>query len=29
MAFARRLHRVKVNRYGEDFAISGYLEEDR
>ncbi len=27
MEFARKLHRVKVTHYGEDIAISGYLEE--
>jgi len=27
MGFARKLHNVKVTRFGEDFAVSGYLEE--
>jgi diaminohydroxyphosphoribosylaminopyrimidine deaminase/5-amino-6-(5-phosphoribosylamino)uracil reductase len=27
MEFARKLHNVKVTHYGEDIAISGYLEE--
>ncbi len=27
MEFARKLHKVKVEHYGEDIAISGYLEE--
>ncbi len=27
MSFARQLHRVKVTHYGEDIAVSGFLEE--